>query len=193
MQLSITVHNLELNPEAEAYIQRKFAPVQRRLRDIAEAKLELRRESTRSAPAQVVAQVTLNVNGTLLRAEEREPTVNAAIDRVTQAIARQAMRYKERHFASLRAKKSGNGKSIRSAAIADATPPTETEAATISSGKVVRVKRFPMKPLAIEEAAAQMELLGHDFFFFINAATGQYNVLYRRKDGDYTVIEPEAL
>ena len=193
MQLAITAHDLDLSPQTEVYIQRKFAPIQRRLRDVAEAKLELRREATRSAPDQVVAEVTLNVNGTFLRAEEREPTINAAIDLVAQTLERQVMRYKGRRFATLRVKKSGKGKSIRAADIADAASTSEIEALTTPSGKLVRVKRFPMKPLPIEEAANQMELLGHDFFFFINATTDQYNVLYKRRDGDYTVIEPEPM
>ena len=83
--------------------------------------------------------------------------------------------------------------SIRSTDVATEEPSAETEEATIPSGKVVRVKRFSMKPLTVEEAVTQMELLGHDFFFLFNGTTGQYNVLYQRRDGDYTVIEPELL
>ena len=196
MELSITARNLELSEQTLAYVQKKFAPLQRRLRDVTEAKVEIRREPTRSAQHQVVAQVTLNLHGTLLRAEERAPTVNAAIDAVARALDRQVIRYKGRRFASRRVTKSGRGTSIRSEEVIREDPGAEIaeiEETTTPSGKVVRVKRFSMKPLTIEEAAAQMELLGHDFFFFFNAATDQYNVLYRRRDGDYTVIEPEPL
>ena len=193
MELVIIARNLEISEQTEAYVQKKLAPIQRRLRDVTEAKVEIRRESTRSARHQVVVQVTVSVSGTLLRAEERAPTVNAAIDVVARALDRQVLRYKGQRFASLRAKKSGRGASIRSSNVATEESSAETEEITVSSGKVVRVKRFSMKPLTIEEAATQMELLGHDFFFFFNAATNQYNVLYRRRDGDYTVIEPELL
>ena len=191
MELLIKARNLELNENAEAYVQKKFAPLQRRLRDITDAKIEIRRESTRSAQHHVVVQVTLNVNGTLLRAEERAPTVNAAVDMVARVLNRQLLRYKGRRFASLKAKKSGKGASIRSTGETTEPSGTGAEEFAISSGKVVRVKRFFMRPLSVEEAATQMELLDHDFFFFFNAATEQYNVLYTRRDGDYSVIEPE--
>jgi len=193
LELVIIARNLEISEQTEAYVQKKLAPIQRRLRDVTEAKVEIRRESTRSARHQVVVQVTVSVSGTLLRAEERAPTVNAAIDVVARALDRQVLRYKGQRFASLRAKKSGRGASIRSTEVVTEESSTEAEEITISSGKVVRVKRFSMKPLTVEEAAARMELLGHDFFFFLNVATNQYNVLYRRRDSDYTVIEPELL
>ena len=191
MELVITARNLELNDSIESYIQKKFAPLGRRLQGIGEAKVEIHRQPTRSAQDTVVVQVTLSVNHTLLRAEERAPTVNAAVDVVAQALDRQVMRYKERHFASLKAKKSGAHPSIRTREAEEQPPAEEPELVIAPSGTVVRVKRFAMKPLSVEEAASQMEFLGHEFFFFINAATNQYNVIYRRRDGDYTVITPE--
>ena len=191
MELLITARNLELNDQIRTYVQKKFAPLGRRLRGIREAKVEIQHQATRSAQDNVVVQVTLSVNGTLLRAQERAATVNAAVDVVAQALDRQVMRYKERHFASLRAKKGGAHSSIRAPAAAERPSGEEPESVIAPSGNVVRVKRFAMKPLSIEDAAEQMEFLGHEFFFFINAATNQYNVIYRRRDGNYTVIEPE--
>ncbi len=191
MELLITARNLELNDSVESYIQKKFAPLGRRLRGIGEAKVEIQRQRTRSAQDNVVVQVTLIVNHTLLRAEERAPTVNAAVDMVAQALERQVMRYKGRHFASLNAKKSGAHSSIRTPEAEEQPSGEEPELVIAPSGNVVRVKRFAMKPVSVEEAAEQMEFLGHEFFFFINAATNQYNVIYRRRDGDYTVIEQE--
>ena len=107
------------------------------------------------------------------------------------------MRYKGQRFASLRTRKRGKGASIRSADVTTEESGAgeagdEAEELIVTSGRVVRVKRFYMKPLTVEEAAAQMELLGHDFFFFFNAVTDRYGVLYRRRDGDYTIIEPEG-
>ena len=191
MDLLITARNLELNDLIRSYVQKKLAPLDRRLRGITEAKVEIQRQATRSAQDNVVVQVTLSVNHTLLRAEERAPTVNAAVDVVAQALDRQVRRYKERHFASLNSKKAGAHSSIRTLETEEQASDGEPEPAIGPSGNVVRVKRFAMKPLAVEEAASQMEFLGHDFFFFINSATNQYNVIYRRRDGDYTVIEPE--
>ena len=193
MEVLIATRNLELNPQTEEYVQKKLGPVGRRLRDDMEAKVEIRREPTRSALHRVVVQVTLNVNGVLLRAEERGPNVNAAIDVVARALDRKVSRFKGRRFKSLRARKGGqDSSSIRSPDVDTEELDTSGEETDLPGGKVVRVKRFPMKPLALEEAAAQMELLGHDFFFFINASTEKYNVLYRRRDGNYTVIEPDA-
>jgi len=197
LELLITARNMEISEQAEAYVRKKFSPLQRRLRGLTEAKVEIRREPTRSAQHQVVVQVTLNVIGTLLRAEERAPAVNPAVDAVARALDRQVLRYKGQRFASLRTRKRGKSASIRSADVATEEPGAgeagdETEELAVPSGRVVRLKRFSMKPLTVEEAAAQMELLGHNFFFFFNAATDRYSVLYQRRDGDYTIIEPEA-
>ena len=191
MELLITARNLELTEQIEAYIQKKFAPLERRLRGVTEAKAEIQREPTRSAQHNMVVQVILSVNGTLLRAEERAPTVNAALDVVARALDRQVLRYKGRRFGRLKARKSERGTSIRAAGVAPEESNAEAEDVIILSGKIVRVKRFPMEPTTVEEAATQMELVGHGFFFFLNAATDQDNVLYRRRDGDYAVIEPE--
>ncbi len=193
MELVITSRNLELNQSVRDYIQKRFGPVERHLKAATQAKVEVRRESTRSTQDNVVVEVTLNVNNTLLRAEERASTVTAAIDSVAHALDRQVTRYKERHVTNRTARKAGPSVSIRSSEIADEEPSDAPEPVTTPSGKVVRVKRFSVKPLTVEEAAEQMELLGHTFFFFVNAASHQYNVLYLRKDGDYGVIEPEPL
>lgn len=193
MELFIASKNLEINQQARAYIEKKLAPLARHLKTIDQAKVEVRRERTRSAQDNVVIQATLSMNNTLLRAEERAATVNAAVDMVARALGRQVMRYKERHFTNLVARKGGPDTSIRAPEAISDGPDQEEEAVTAPSGKLVRVKRFPMKPLTVEEAAEQMELLGHDFFFFVNADDQQYNVLYRRKDGDYGVIEPEPM
>ena len=193
MELLITTRNLELSEQIESYVQKKLAPLQRRLKSVTDAKVEIRREPTRSAQDNVVVQVTMSLNGTLIRAEERAPTVNAAVDVVARALDRQVLRYKGRRFASLSVRKGGRGKSIRAVEAAPEEPSEEAEEITVPSGKVVRVKRFAMSPLTLEEAAAQMELLGHSFFFFFNSASNQHNVLYQRLDGDYTVIEPKSV
>ena len=60
-------------------------------------------------------------------------------------------------------------------------------------GRIVRMKRFPIKPMTLDEATFQMELLGHDFFMFKDGQSEEYNLLYRRRDGDYGLIQPEPL
>ena len=180
-------------PRPEPISRENSPPLGRRLRDVGETKVEVRREATRSAQDQVIVQVTANVNGTLLRAENRAATVNAAVDVVAEALDRQVLKFKGRRFRNLQGKKSGRGGSIRSKeAAAETTAEVEEQpiVAVLPSEKVVRVKRFSMKPMSLEEEALQMELLGHDFFFFLNDETQQHSVLYRRNDGDYGVIEP---
>ncbi|MBI4198624.1 MAG: ribosome-associated translation inhibitor RaiA [Chloroflexi bacterium] len=196
MDLVITSRNLELPDRVKGYIQRKFQPIQRQFRDFngpAEAKLEARREETRSAQDQVVVQMTLNMAGTLLRAEERGPTVDAAVDAAAKALEHQIRRFKSRRYVNLRAQEGRATQSIREAETPPPAEASEDEAVATPSGRVVRLKRFAMKPMTVEDAAAQMELLGHEFFFFLNGETGQHNVIYRRRDDDYTVIEPERV
>ena len=195
MEILIQPRNLQVNDHTRAYIQKKFAPLGRRLRGIGETKVEIRREPTRSSQEQVVVQVTASVNGTLLRAEERAATVNAAVDVVANALDRQVLKYKGRRLRNLKGKKGGQRESIRvqpREAEAVAEDAEESIAAVLPTGKVIRVKRFSVREMGVEEAVDQMELLGHNFFLFLNGATQQYNVLYRRNDGDYAVIEPEV-
>lgn len=193
MELLIKPRNLEINERTSAYIQKKFALLGRRLRGIGEVKVEVKREPTRSAQDQVIVQVTVNVNGTLLRAEDRAQSVNAAVDMVAHALDRQVLKYKGRRFRNLSRRKSGPEASIRSQEMeeAEVSEGTEERVAVLPSGKVVRVKRFAIRSMSVEEAVLQMELLGHHFFLFLNGATQQYNVLYQRNDGDYGIIEPE--
>ena len=193
MEILIKTRNLELNQRTETYIRSKLGPIERRLRDDAEAKVEIKRAPTRSARHQVVVQLTLNVNGTLLRAEERGPNVNDAMDVAAKALGRQVARFKGQRVARMRSARSKPALDSIPEVLDDEEVDDSSVETSLSNGKVVRVKRFFMKPATLDEAATQMDLLGHDFYFFINASTQQYNVLYRRRDGDYTVIEPDAM
>jgi putative sigma-54 modulation protein len=106
----------------------------------------------------------------------------AAIDRAIDRLEYQLKRYKERHFQRARM--------VSEPVMVGAGQPEleEEEAAP----RIVRTKRFPMKPMTPEDAAFEMEALGHDFFVFRNAETEQINVIYRRRDGNYGLIEPTA-
>ena len=194
MELLIKARNLEINERTRTYIQKRFTPLGRRLRGIGETKVEMRREPTHSPQERVIVQVTVNVNGTLLRAEERGASVTAVVDAVAKALDRQVLKYKGRHYRSSTRKRRGQIRSIRSQESpvgATAEEEEEPKATVLSTGKVVRVKQFPIQAMPVEEAALQMDLLGHHFFLFLNGATQQYNVLYRRNDGDYGILEPK--
>lgn len=195
MELNISGRNLELNEETRDYVTKKVNRLGRRLPNITAATIELTRESTKAPEQRFVAQATLDIGGTVLRGEERAATVLAAVDSVIQMLDRRALRYKGRLYRSEQAKKAEKNLSIRDAAVLDASASEDTEDDEIQDavGKVVRLKRFPIKPMTLEEAALQMELVGHDFFLFLDSDTEIFNLLYRRRDGDYGLIQPEPL
>lgn len=198
MELQILARNMDISDASREYIRKKFVPIERQIKEsdhTTEGKVEIKREPTRSSEDQIVVQITLSLNGTLLRAEERAAAANTAVDEVVESLEKQVRRFKGKRFANIAARKSGNRESIRAPDTAAEPLPEDEEpdAVETPSGSVVRIKRFPMKPATVEEAATQMELLGHSFFFFLNSETNEHNVLYRRNDGDYTVIEPEPM
>jgi len=126
-----------------------------------------------------VAQITLDIDGTLLRGEERGDGLFAVVDKVVAVVDRQIERYKGKHY-----NKGRGGSFVRGTS-------SETVEETSLVERVVKVKRFPIQMMSVSEAIVQMELLGHDFFLFHNAETQELNLLYRRRDGDYSIIEPE--
>jgi putative sigma-54 modulation protein len=138
---------------------------------------------TKSAGNRFVAQVTINIHGTLLRGEERASTVYAAIDNVVDVLNHQIERFKDKLYRSRR-----RISPLRRELVAEELQGERVEE---SESKIVKVKRFPVKPMTPEEAADQMELLSHDFFIFFNPESNRFNVLYRRGDGNYGLIEPE--
>ena len=191
MDLRIYTRNIELNSEAEQYINKKLHRLERHLQGNADAKLELSRTSARSEGDRVVAQMTISTAGNTLRGQEAGLNVFAAVDAVTDVLDRQIRRYKTRV-----SKTKGRG-SLRNQEQADqeiAGLQTEIleDEVVADFGQVVRTKRFPMKPMAVDDAIAEMEFLDHDFFLFQNMETEGFNVVYRRSDGDYGLIEPEA-
>ncbi len=126
-------------------------------------------------------EVTIPIKGTVIRAEETAESMYVALDLVVDKLERQLV--KHRHKLIDRHRHSG---SFRSAFI-DVEPEGQEEGINI-----VRSKRFAMKPMDAEEACMELELLGHDFFVFRNADTEEVNVVYKRKNGDFGLIEPEV-
>jgi putative sigma-54 modulation protein len=163
------------------YVEKKIGKLDRYLPTISEAWVELSTEGAKAAQDRQVCQVTVRSNGTILRAEERSDDMFTSIDTVLDKMYRQIARYKGKRKNRWR----GAG------AMPEPLPVELEEEAEEERGAVVRVKRFPITPMHAEEAVEQMELLGHDFFVFFNANEGEINVLYRRKDGDYGVLQPE--
>jgi putative sigma-54 modulation protein len=181
MELIIKGRNMEVTDRLRDYVDQKIGRLDRYLPTITEAWVELSMEGTRAAQDRQVCQVTVRSNGVILRAEERSEDMFYSIDTVLDKMYRQIARYKGRRENRWR------GTGIKAEPLPlDLEDEPEDEASAI-----VRTKRFPMRPMHAEEAVEQMELLGHDFFVFFNADDGEVNVLYRRKDGDYGLLQPE--
>lgn len=176
MELQITGKNIELTPALRQLIGRKLGKLSRHLPNIREQKVEIYAEKTRSPEQHFVVEVTIDSNGTLLRGVERGEDLPKAINKVAAVIDRQIERYKGKLY------KKGRGSSLVRGESGEAAQPPR---------KVVKVKRFVVRTVSVAEAIDQMELLGHDFFLFFNAASEELNLLYRRRDGDYGLIEPE--
>ena len=176
MQLIIQGKNMEVTDRLQEYIEKKVGKLDRYLPTITEARIELSVEGAKSAKDRQVAQLTVRSKGTFLRAEERTADMFASIDAIVDKMYRQIVRYKGKRYGRGR----GPGE----------MPPVE-EFEEEEPPRIVRTKRFQVAPMDEEEAIEQMELLGHDFFIFFNVDANGINVIYRRQDGNYGLLEPE--
>jgi putative sigma-54 modulation protein len=176
MELQITGKNIELTPALRQLIGRKLGKLSRHLPNIQEQKVEIYAEKTKSPEQHFVVEVTLDSNGTLLRGVERAEDLPKAVNKVAQVMDRQIERYKGKLY------KKGRGSSLARG---------ESGKVAQAPRKVVKVKRFVVRTVSVTEAIDQMELLGHDFFLFFNVTSEELNLLYRRRDGNYGLIEPE--
>lgn len=177
MEMQVIGKHLELSQEILNYVQRRFDKLNRHLPDILESKVEIIRAMNKLPEHRYIVQVTLNSRGTLLRGEVRAADLFEAIDNAAKVMDRQVERYKGR----LHDKSRGVPHNI----------PQQEAAVPPPTGKLVKSKKFAVKPMTMDEAVEQMELLGHDFFLFFDPTKGQINLIYRRDDGDYGLIEPE--
>lgn len=188
MELDIRGKKLQLSEAVEAYVSKKMGKLSHLLPSIAETNVEISKETARSLANRYVVQVTVKTNGTLIRAEERETDVYAAIDAADDVIRKQIERFKGKYYLKGR-RDARHRKALEAPPEAGDESPAPDERVP---DLVVKAKRFPVKMMTVEEASVQMELLGHDFFIFLNADNNSFNVLYRRKDGNYGLIQPEA-
>ena len=177
MGLQVTGKNIELTPELRQYIERKFEKLSRHLPDITEAKVEIAEENTRARQQRFIAQVTVDSSGTILRGEERGEELFSAVDKVAAIMDRQIERYKGK-------------RNVRKGSVTPRVGITGENANGNLTPGVVKVKQFPVKLMPVDEAIEQMELLGHDFFLFLHKDSGKLNLLYRRRDKNYGIIEP---
>lgn len=187
MDLQIKTHNVKLTSTLQDYIEQKVARLDRVNERIVDAKFELRSERERSEGEVFIAQFTLLTPGHVLRAEERNHEQRLAIDATVDKMMRQITRFHDRKIRRSRRDAVGLGE----VAADQAEELLEQELLADGASPIVRVKRFPLKPMTADEAVEQLELLGHSFFVFTNSDSAQTNVVYRRNDGAFGLIEPE--
>ncbi len=185
MNLQINAHNLKLTPKLQTYVEKKTARLDRYM-PIAAVNIDLSEQNARKTTERQVAQITVrDKRGTILRAEERGGDIFASVDLVMDKIYRQISRYKGKQ--QKRRKAGGIDEFAMLEPVPVEVPAEEREPV------LVRRKQFSLQPMPLDEAIDQMELLGHDFFVFFSTEDDNVNVLYKRRDGDYGVLQPDVL
>jgi ribosomal subunit interface protein len=208
MELTVTAKNLPSSPAVNEYAEKRLAKVASRLRGDVPVRLVLRKEGTKIASDRFVAEVTVALKrSTVLRAEERAEDLYIAIDTLTDVLTRQIRRYRTRHSKRrtsfteweatvLQELTPVDASSETSATPAGADVAVADDGETVSEledGRIVRTKTHAMAPMSVEEASSRVELLGHSFFVFQNVTDRNISVIYRRHDGDYGLIVPDAV
>lgn len=184
MHVIVQGKHIAVTPALREYAQEKLGRVARFFDHVQEAQVVLSVERRGNLGKAQVVEVTVRGDGVVLRGEEASSDMYASIDLVVEKLKKQIERYRSKFIDRRRHEETRK----KTAALARAR---RVLRAGPRESQIVRVKRFAMKPMTAEDAALQMELLGHDFFAFRSASTLEVNVIYKRADGHYGVIEPE--
>lgn len=179
MKIAIYGKNIEVTDALKRYVEEKVGKVEKYFNDaFLDAQVSLEVEKERH-----IVEVTINVDGLILRGEETSGDMYASIDGVIEKLERQVHKHKTRINRKIREKKKefklNLAKALHSVDEEEEEP------------RIVKSKQFPAKPMSVEEAIMQMDLIGHDFFVFINSGTEDVNVVYKRKNGNYGLLEPQ--
>ena len=175
MKTIITGKNIEVTEGLKERVTKKIGKLDKFFNSETEAHITLSVQRTRQ-----IAEVTISSNGIVLRAEESNEDMYTSIDKTIDLLERQIRKNKTR----LERRFHDNNFRMENFKFSEEIPEEK-------EFKVVRSKRFAIKPMDVEEAILQMNLLGHEFFMFHNAESKKANVVYKRKDGNYGLIEPE--
>ena len=201
MEVQIKAKDFKVSQGLREYVQERVDKLDRFVGRGANAKLELTHEHNRSGGDQMVAQLTIAISHTVLRAEQQHTDVRRAFDLALEKIGSQLRRYHNKRTDRSRTPSVAEF----ATALPDLAPDALSDLALVARGidgdddtdddgedrqSIVRTKRFPLKPMTSDEAIDQLELLSHDFFVFINADDDKVSVLYRRKNGQYGLIQP---
>jgi putative sigma-54 modulation protein len=181
VRLQVKGKNVDVTDSLKDYALQKLGKLDKHLNDGARLELELQVEKNPSISNNQVAEATIWTKGPVLRARESSSDMKASIDLLVDKLERQARRYRDK-------RRRGPGHHNNH----DHTPGGIPVAPPDETPVIVKTKQFAVKPMTPEESVLQLELIGHDFFVFQNADTNDVNVLYRRRDGNYGLIEPRT-
>jgi putative sigma-54 modulation protein len=179
LKLQVKGRNLTLSSDIEDYAVEKVGKLERFLSSETPVEVELSVEKNPSIAENQVAEGTIWAKGAVLRARETSSDPRAAIDLMVDKLDRQVKRYKDKR----QRKRTGRGASK------SAAPLVVGDEVFVEEPVIVKTKQFAVKPMTPEEAVLQLQLIGHDFFMFRNVESSEVNVIYRRRDGNFGLIE----
>ncbi|HEX6922326.1 MAG TPA: ribosome-associated translation inhibitor RaiA [Bacillales bacterium] len=185
MNFNIRGENLEVTPALREYTEKKVRKLERYFDTPPSSEVHVNMEVHNTDQ---IIEITIPMSGLLLRAEEAHTDMYASIDLVVEKLERQIRKHKTKVNRKFR--QAGTTRAMFRNELVNGTSAIEFEEE--NDIELVRTKRFNLKPMDVEEAILQMDMLGHAFFVFSDAESGSTNVVYRRKDGRYGLIEPEA-
>jgi len=178
LQIVIKGKNIDVTDALREHALAKVAKVEKLDLGYRELEVKLVVKKNPSIKQNQIAEMTLTGNGPLIRAEDRDFDMYVAIDKAVAKLLRQIKKFHEKRIERTQARESA----LRG-------QPVEVEPEEAVGSTIVRSKTIALKPMAPEEAVLQMDMLGHDFFVFTDEATDRVNVVYRRNDGNYGLIE----
>ena len=181
MNYNVRGENIEVTPAIREYVEKKLSKLERYFSNTPDANASVNLKVRTSNTSKV--EVTIPMPNLVLRAEEENADMYAAIDLIVDKLERQIRKHKTK----INRKSRFNG---AAGEVFATVPEAANQAETEEDIELVRNKRFDLKPMDSEEAILQMNMLGHSFFVYTNADTNTTNVVYRRKDGRYGLIEP---
>lgn len=189
MKVMVHGRNVDVTDYVKEYVTKKVGKLERYLPQIGDVRAELTQNMTRSADDRYTAQITIWTNGQILRAEEATSDIFASIDATVDKMSSQIRRFKGRRYDNRR--RASHAVTREAEIIATAQAADELAEAEEEAVRIIRRKEFMIQPMDEDEAAEQMELLGHDFFVFFNPQAKAVNVIYKRKDGNYGLLQPQ--
>ena len=181
MNFNIRGENIEVTPAIREYVEKKIAKLEKYFTESPNATVNVNLKTYQDRTAKV--EITIPMQGIVLRAEETNPDMYAAIDLITDKLERQIRKHKTK----VNRKQREKGYIPFFSSAQEEAPVVLAE----DEFEIVRQKSFNLKPMDSEEAILQMNMLGHEFYVFTNAETNRTNVVYKRRDGKYGLIEAQ--